>query len=212
MGKQNAANHANGYIPIGAGVAGVAGDKTLTLTLGTYDPGDADYEATANEFENGEIYLESSPWSGIVRGRIKSNDVTSTTTKFYLKEGIIAATSVTPNGKLHWNQYAHVGKPKTDSHCSRRCSVVGCLAVNATVDYYVWLQTWGPYLGQYGQPEQPGEGADNRSVYFDRYGAFVQLGAAGASQYAGHSLPCTCDNDADGMSGWSPLVMLQIAP
>jgi len=212
LGKQNSVHNANGYIPIGAGTAGVAGDKTLTLTLGVYSSGDADYEAAADEFKNGEIYLESSPWTGAVRGRIKANDATSTTTLFYLKEGIVAPTSATPNGKLHWNQYAYVGTPITDSHASKKCSCVGCLNVNGTADYYVWLQTWGPYMSQYGSTDQQGEGNDHRAVYFDRYGAFVWPSAAGASQFAGFSMPCTNDYDADGFAGWSPWVMLQISP
>lgn len=211
LGKQNSAHNANGYIPIGAATAASAGATTLVLTLGTYDSGTASHSATANEFQNGEVYLESSPWTGLVRGRIRNNDASSTTTNFYLKEGIVAAISATPNGKLHWNQYAYVGTAITDSHASKKCSCVGCLNVNATADYYVWLQTWGPYMGQYGSTTQPGEGNDLRAVYFDRYGAFV-TGTSVTHQYAGHSLPCTMDNDADGFQGWSPLVMLQIAP
>jgi len=186
LGKQNTAHGANGYIPVGTATAASAAATTLVLTLGTWDSGTAAYEATADEFKNGEVYLESSPWTGAVRGRIRSNAATSTTTTFQLKEGIVAAIGTSPNGKLHWNQYAYVGTAISDSQCAFRCSCVGCLNVNGTADYYVWLQTWGPYMSQYGSTDQPGEGKDNRSVYFDRYGAFVQGSSTTYdNQYAG---------------------------
>ena len=207
IGNQTTVNCAGtGYIGIASGTAASAAATSLTLTL------DNSYSATANEFENGEVYLESSPWSGAVRGRIKSNAATSTTTTFVLKEGIVAATGAAPNGKLHWNPYAHTGTPKTDSIVAFRSSIVGCLNVNGTADYYVWLQTWGPYMSQYGAALQQGEGKDVRAVYFDRYGAFIQGTGEEARQYAGFSLACTADVDAIGSSGWSPLVMLQLSP
>jgi len=208
IGGQTSVNcSASGYLPVSAMTAASAAATSITVTI------DNAYSATANEFENGEIYLESSPWSGAVRGRIRSNTATSTTTTFALKEGIVAATSTTPSGKLHWSPYAHTGTPKTDSIVAFRSSVVGCLNVNGTADYYVWLQTWGPYMSQYGSTDQQGEGKDHRSVYFDRYGAFIQGTTAGIDrQYAGFSLACTADTDATGSSGWSPWVMLQISP
>lgn len=147
-------------------------------------------------------------------GRIKSNTATSTTTTFTLKEGIIAAIDSTPSGKLNWNPYAYTGTPKTDSYCASRSSIVGCLNVNATADYYVWLQTWGPYICQPGgaSGSYPGEGVNQRIVFFDMYGGFLHWSASAAYQRAGIVLPCTVDPDADGRNGWATLVMLQLSP
>jgi hypothetical protein len=203
-----------GHVLAASGTAASAGATTIVLTL------DGSYSATADEFAEGFLYMESSPWTGAVTGRIKSNDATSTTTTFYLKEGIVAATGASPNAKVHWNQYAYVGKPYNDHHAAHFCSTVGCSWVNvaANTEKYVWLQTWGPYIGQYAEAEQPGEGKTNRAVYFDSYGGFTNAateatyGSGPNAQYAGFSLPCTYTDTAEGNADWSPWVMLQISP
>jgi len=211
-GMQNIGNQtatscaASGFRPATTMTAASSGAVSVALTL------DGSYSATADEFENGVIAIFPSTWTGIVQGRVRSNTATSTTTTFTLKEGIVADCGASSTSKVHWNPYAYTGTPKTDSIVAFRSSIVGCLNVNGTADYYAWLQTWGPYLGQYGLEAQPGEGKYNRSVYFDTYGAFIQGGDNEHRQYAGFSLPCTADTDAVGSSGWSPLVMLQISP
>jgi len=200
-----------GHNYISAMTAASAAAETVTVTL-TED-------ATADEFENGWMALFPSVWTGIVTGRVKRNDATSTTTKLYLKEGIQAACGAASTGRLHWNQYAYVGKPFTSADVTPGFSaVVGCAWVNCTADYYLWVQTWGPYMCQYSETEKPGQGRYHRSVYFDSYGGFLNPATesiynetTGDAQLAGFSLPCALNSTDEG-SGWSPWVMLQISP
>lgn len=205
IGKQTSTNCLDdGYRTSSAMTAAAAGATSVTVTI------DDSYSATANEFEDGVIALFPSTWTGIILGRIRSNTATSTTTTFALKEGIQDACGITSTSKINWNPYLYTGTPKTDSPIAFRSSPVGCLNVNATADYYVWLQTWGPYLGQYGMPTKPGEGKDYRCVYFDRYGAFINGTDAGIThQYAGFVLAGTAEDQGD---GWTPFVMLQLSP
>jgi len=214
LGLQPAGTNGNGHITIAAATAASAAATSLSVTL------DHSYAATADEFKNGFIALQSEPWSGWLTGRISGNDATSTTTAIRLKEGIVAAFDSTPGGKLFWNQYAYVGKAFTDSYAARRTSQVGCLWTNvaANTEKYVWLQTWGPYVCQYGETEYPGLGKSNRAVYFDNYGGIYTAttmsiyGEGQTAQLAGFSLGGSYDQDATGGEGWNPWIMLQISP
>lgn len=198
----------NSYLDASAMTAAVEHATDVTITVSGI---------TANEFENGIIAIFPSVWTGIITGRVKSNDATSaSSTKFYLKEGVQAACGASSTAKIHWNQYAYTGKASTGDSVRFRCSQVGCLCENATVDYYVWLQTWGPYLGQYSTWKM-GQGNYLRAVYFDTYGGMMPYSATASNgnyknaQYAGFCLGPSW-NATDAADSWTPLVMLQISP
>lgn len=218
LGKQTAGTHLlPGYRRAGTVAAFTTASTTLTLTM------DSEYAPTANEFEDGHITVRSyeSAYAGMCRARIRTNDAESgDTTVFYLKEamnGSGGGASSSPDAKVHWNQYAHVGQPAVDK--GNRTCCVGCANVTITKDYYAWLQTWGPYVAQASDSVQgPGLGTYNSAVYFDAYGGFINpvMGSiygeqTGSAQLAGFVM-------ANRYSGagidkdWSPLVMLQITP
>lgn len=196
----------NVYIPTTAMVAAAALAKEVTLTTPE--------SLLADEFENGRMALFPSVWTGIISGRIKTNDPTSEgSTKFYLKEGIQAACGPTSEAFVYVNTYKNVGKAKT-SHGPRWWQrIVGGMNVNATLSYFIWLQTWGPWMGQYGSSTyKPGTHKYQEDVYFDPYGAIVEPEFLGTHrQRAGFYLGQGYDGTDLG-EAWTPMIMLQISP
>lgn len=198
----------NALLPATAMTAASEHDTDVTITVSG---------VSAGEFENGAMALFPSTWTGLITGRIKDNDATSgSSTKFYLKEGIQADCGAASTAKIHWNQYAYTGKASTSHYVRFYVSQVGCLWENATADYYVWLQTWGPYMGQYSTYKM-GTSKWHRAVYFDGYGGMMEYNAADlyesgtSAQYAGFCLGPSYDG-TDTADAWTPWVMLQISP
>lgn len=186
------------------------GDKTITLTV------DGILE---NEYQDGEIAIFPEVFTGIIRARVRSNLVSADgQTVFTLKDSIPDVCGAASKAKLFHNIYAYVGKLRAGVDEARfKTSVVGCLNVLTPADHWAWLQTWGPYMGQYGGVSKPGESQHDEDVWFDTYGAFINYVTAGSmlpgkgAQRAGFVLGNRY-TEADMDTGWSPWIMLQISP
>jgi len=218
LGKQTSNAHTDpGHRRAATITAWATGATVLYVTM------DSAYAPIADEFEDGQITVNSSPWDGMCRGRIRTNDaeLASGLTTFYLKEGIVGGNTAgtTVDARITWNQYAHFGLPAVGS-IANRCCCVGCANLSFTENYYGWLQTWGPFAGQTGEygSEDMGLGPYNTQVYFDAYGGFINPATnsiygegIGKAQLAGFIVASRAGGAAES-TNWSPLVMLQICP
>jgi len=209
----------NGFLYAATITEAAAGATEITVTLSGAG-GSNNITCAENELAGGYIVIMPAVWTGWIGGRIRSNTAAvAGVMTVTLVEGIQDACAAASPTRLTWNPYAYVGTPLTNGSAWRWTSVVGCLNLNATVDYYVWLQTWGPYVAQtsaYGTYDI-GRGTHDRNVFFDGYGGFMSSAYMVANghpaenyQRAGFVLANTYA-PTETLS-WMPLVMLQISP
>lgn len=204
------ATGSKGYLEASAMVAANIGDTTIILTIDGI---------AKDEFKDGEIAIFPEVFTGIIRARVKSNLVSAGgQTVFTLKNAIPDICGAASTAKLFWNPYAYVGKLRAGVDEARfKVTQVGCLNVLTPVDHWAWLQTWGPYMGQYGGVSKPGQLIHDEDVWFDSYGAFITYACGGSmkpglgAQRAGFVMGNRY-TEADLTGAWSPWIMLQISP
>jgi len=185
------------HIPVTASAVTAASVGATTITATVSD-------VAANNYADGYIIQQNSPWTQNSKLRIKSN----TTTVFTLKDPLVLAVGASDSLHFSKNMYKDVGMLETNATGKEYHSWAAVPLLGVTAEYYFWGQTWGPCCVQYGvgTPHRPGESPSERSFAFDYYGAAIyssDLLAAGNA--AGWVIPNTWGT-------WSMLMMLRLAP
>jgi hypothetical protein len=188
-------------------VAIAAGDMYCTVTY----PSSAGYASTGfaeDELVGGYIVVGNNTTS--VENRvIVANDAMSATTstaRIWVDGPFETANSVSNGAELYPNPYAYLGKGALEYN-----AFMGVPAINTTILYCSFMQTWGPcWVVPGGGDTTPGNTVNDRSAYFVGDGS-VNFGTS-LTLETGYQLAGFCIDTTSSAVSAMPLIMLQITP
>ena len=191
-----------------AGAASI-GDSSIEITFADTDGVAGDGVIAEDELRGGYISIYASsanrPQRQIVGNDARANGDTGTTTVWFDAELDVAVTAAS-NCEVLANPYSDL-RDNNNTHTS----VMGMPLVDAAVNEYFWIQTWGPCRISPTAAEL-GDSADTRMFVFDANGSLRSVDAMDAldnsEQVAGFVIERT-DGDAGSAA---PFINLQINP
>jgi hypothetical protein len=188
-------------------VAIAVGDTTATVTY----PSSAGYASAGFDKDElvGGLLVVGHNTTSVENRIITGNDaISATTSTTVLKvDGAFQTANSTSNGaEAYPNPYGYLGKGSLEYN-----AFMGVPAINTTILYNSFIQTWGPcWVVPGGGDTTPGNTANDRSAYFVGDGS-VNFGTA-LTLETGYQLAGFCiDTTASGTSA-APWIMLQITP
>jgi len=191
-----------------AGAASI-GAKSIEITFADTDGVLNGGVIAEDSLRGGYISIYASaadrPQRGIIGNDARANGDTGTTT-VYLDATLNVAVTAGSNCEILANPYSDL-RELNDTHTS----VMGMPLVDAAVNEYFWIQTWGPCRITPTGAEL-GASADTRMFVFEAYGGVQSVDASDAldrsEQIAGFVIERT-----DGAAGSAaPFINLQINP
>jgi hypothetical protein len=188
-------------------VAIAVGDLFATVTY----PSSAGYGAAGfleDELVGGYIVVGHNTTS--VENRvIVANDAMSATTstaRIWVDGAFQTANSVSNGAEIYPNPYAYLGKGALEYN-----AFMGVPAINTTILYSSFVQTWGPcWVVPGGGDATPGNTVNDRTAYFVGDGS-VNFGTA-LTVETGYQMAGFCIDTTSSAVSAMPLIMLQITP
>jgi len=198
-----------GFSAIPATGARVAGAMTLLLTVGAGDGPARDGSFPVNHLRGGHAIIRTGGGIDINIG-IASHPVKAAgagTLLVTLETPLPAAVAVANQQEVMASPYANVVSNVDVVAPQEWDPIVGMPMMIAPAGNFVWLQTWGPYVGIC--EAQVGAAASRLAVYAAGNGSLAaHANQAGIQQYVGY-VACT-GGDAGGQG--APFVFLQLDP
>ena len=184
------------------------GSRTVVVTVGGGDGAAHNGAIAENELAGGHCVLTPHTANHAMRRMIKSNTAVPAT------GGAMTITLDKPTDYIlelvsHIEAMANPYTLLAQGNYPRR-PVMGLPMVGATVNQFLWYQTWGPIwvAPQFTAPRAPGIGDHNVKVVF-RHDGTVQSDIAGEEQYQHAGFVMTIPN---GAGQAAPFIFLQITP
>ncbi|KKK82105.1 hypothetical protein LCGC14_2806720 [marine sediment metagenome] len=186
-----------------------SGATSIVVTVGAGDGVAADGVIAADELVGGYVVIWPADMGDTMNRRVVGNIAATSGSSMTvdLDRPLSAALVGTDHAEIMASPYLNVQKatPAFGFH-----SVAGMPPIAATVDQYLWLQTWGPVWITPGGLGQASVGFLNRRVYFREDGSIDENPVGGIyadSQLAGYVLA-----NAPGEGQGAPFIQLMLAP
>ncbi|KKK65758.1 hypothetical protein LCGC14_2970920 [marine sediment metagenome] len=184
-----------------------SGATSLVVTVGGGDGVAGNGDIAEDELFGGYIVIWPADMTETMNRRVVGNTATTGggTMTVTLDRPLSAALVGTDHAEIMACQYLNV---QTASPAYGFHTVVGMPPVSATINQYLWLQTWGPVWIT--ALAGAGDGNHNRRVYFRENGSVMKNDAGATyanSQLAGYILA-----NAPGGGQGAPFIQLMLAP